>query len=488
MKVLTAAEMREADRRTVEAGIPNAVLMENAGHRVVELLERKFAPIASQRILILCGKGNNGGDGLVVARQLWTRFRPAELWVVLAEEPPANLVTLEACGCPYGGAVLPEMHSATVVVDALLGTGLKGAPREPYSSLIRQINSGFAGAKIVAVDIPSGLDSDSSTTAWEHARADHTVTFTAPQPAHVLDPNADACGDVHVVSIGTRPEFCQSRLNLSGPADFGFLFEPRPLLAHKGHFGHVLVVGGAPGKTGAAEMTGRAALRAGAGLVTVMSAGAGDTLELMREPLGGYDQVKAASADKTVLAVGPGLGATAEMADMVRRAIMGLELPIVVDADGLNALARWEPPPRPGLVFTPHPGEMSRLCGRLVEEVQADRIGIARDYAVRHALTLVLKGRDTLTAFPDGDVWINPTGGPAMATGGSGDILTGLIAGLMGQFPGEDRAAVVAAVWLHGRCGELAEAELGEKCVTATDLLRYLPKAMEECAGLRDGD
>jgi len=488
MKVLTAAEMREADRRTVEAGIPNPVLMENAGHRVVELLERKFSPVSGQRILILCGRGNNGGDGLVVARQLWTRFRPAALWVVLAEEPPGNLVTLEACGCPYGGAVLPEMHSATIVVDALLGTGLKGAPREPYGNLIRQINTGFPGAKIVAVDIPSGLDSDGSSTPWEHARADYTVTFTAPQPAHVLEPNASACGDVVVASIGTRAEFCQSRLNLAGPADFGFLFEPRPALAHKGHFGHVLVVGGAPGKTGAAEMTGVAALRAGAGLVTVMSAGGGDTLELMREPLGGFDQVKAASADKTVLALGPGLGTSVEMADMVRRAIMGLELPIVVDADGLNALARWEPPPRAGLVFTPHPGEMARLSGRLVEEVQTDRIGISRDYAVRHSLTLVLKGRDTLTAFPDGDVWINPTGGPALATGGSGDILTGLIAGLLGQFPREDRAAVVAAVWLHGRCGELAEEELGEKCVTATDLLRYLPKAMEECAGLRDGD
>ncbi|MBK5293595.1 MAG: NAD(P)H-hydrate epimerase, partial [Acidobacteriia bacterium] len=217
MKVLTAPEMTAADRRTIDAGIPSLVLMENAGHRVVEYLERHFAPLREQRIVILCGKGNNGGDGLVIARQLHTRVRPRRLDVILAEAPPERLVMLEACGCPYGGAILPEMRAATIVVDALLGTGLNGAPREPYLSLIDEINHGFPAAKVIAVDIPSGMNSDSSETAWRHVAAHHTVTFTAPQPAHVLHPNASACGLLEIAPIGTRDEFCESNLHLAGP-------------------------------------------------------------------------------------------------------------------------------------------------------------------------------------------------------------------------------------------------------------------------------
>ncbi|MBM3811669.1 MAG: NAD(P)H-hydrate dehydratase [Acidimicrobiia bacterium] len=486
MKILTAAEMREADRLTMEAGIPNLVLMENAGHRVLEVLERRFAPLASHRILVLCGKGNNGGDGLVIARQLYTRIQPRALWVVMAQEPPEHLHLLEACGCPYTGSIEPEMRSATIVVDALLGTGLSGPPRAPYLSLIREINTGFPHAAKVAVDLPSGLFTDGPATEWEHARADCTVTFTALKPAHVLEPNASACGHVEVGQIGTRPEFLASAMNLPRASEFSFLFAPREPISHKGSFGHVLVIGGVAGKTGAAEMTGIAALRAGAGLVTVMSDAAPHYVELMREPLGNFEHVRVAAAEKSVIALGPGLGTSPEMADMVRRAITGIDLPVVVDADALHALIRWEPPVRSGLILTPHPGEMSRLCGWTAAEIQANRIGIARDYARKHSLTLVLKGNDTVTAFPDGDIWVNPTGGPAMATAGSGDMLTGLIAGMLAQFPGEHRAAVVAAVWLHGRCGDLAAAELGEKCVIATDLLRFLPHAMEECAALRD--
>ncbi|MBK5291961.1 MAG: NAD(P)H-hydrate dehydratase, partial [Acidobacteriia bacterium] len=316
--------------------------------------------------------------------------------------------------------------------------------------------------------------------------AHHTVTFTAPQPAHVLHPNASACGLLEIAPIGTRDEFCESNLHLAGPEDFSHLFTKRLPTAHKGDFGHVLVVGGAAGKTGAASMTGLAALRAGAGLVTVCSSGTMAVPELMTEPLGSWDQVKRISEGKSLLALGPGIGTDQALVELVRRAVAEIGLPIVVDADGLNALCGWLIPHRSGLILTPHPGEMSRLCGVTTAQVQSDRIGVARSYAVNHGLTLVLKGRNTLTAFPDGQVWVNPTGGPALATGGSGDILTGLIAGLAAQFPLDHQAAVLAAVWLHGRAGDLAAAKLGEKSVIATDLIHSLPEAMEECARLQN--
>jgi NAD(P)H-hydrate epimerase len=470
--------MRAADQRTVEAGIPNLVLMENAGHRVVEFLERRFSPIAMQRIVVICGKGNNGGDGLVIARQLHTRYRPQSLDVVLAIDPPhPQLELLRATGCPVEKEILPRMRAATVVIDALLGTGLNGAPREPYAGFIREINEGFPAAKVIAVDIPSGLPSDAAETEWPHVRAHATVTFTAPQPAHVLEPNASAAGELVIAQIGTAPALCESQLLLAHREDFVPLMQPRSTTAHKGDFGHVLVIGGSRGKTGAAAMTGLAALRAGAGLVTVCSAEPPPFVELMWEPLGDPESIRRAAEGKTVLAAGPGLGDAAPVDRIVRE----LPQPMVLDADALNQLAAGRIPNGERFVLTPHPGEMSRLTKCPTAEIQKDRVSVARQFATAHNLTLVLKGANTLTAYGGGEVWVNPTGGPAMATGGSGDILTGMIAGLMAQFPDQQRLAVAAAVWLHGRAGDLAAHELGQKGVIATDLLKFLPWAMEEC-------
>lgn len=470
MKILTTAQMREADRRTEELGLPGALLMENAGHRVVELLAREFAPLSQHRIVILCGKGNNGGDGLVVARQLFTRFSPRALWAVLAEEPPANIATLQATGCPVFDQVTPEMQTATIVVDALLGTGLSGPPREPYAALIA---TQFPLAKIVAVDIPSGLASDAPETAWPHLRADYTVTFTAPKPAHVLEPNASACGRLHVEPIGTPDSLLPKETILSEPSLFADLFAPRLATAHKGTFGHALIIGGAAGKTGAASMAGIAALRMGAGLVTVCSDQPSPTPELMHEPLA---NMRRAATDKTVLAIGPGLG----VSSLVKPLLDESKQPVIIDADALTVMAGQRFPRRANVILTPHPGEMARLANTSTAEVQKDRLKLARSFARDREVTLVLKGRNTLIAFPDGQVFVNPTGGPAMATGGSGDILTGLIAGLVAQFPDRLREAVPAAVWLHGRAGDLAARELGEQCVIATDLLRFLPQAIHD--------
>jgi len=294
-----------------------------------------------------------------------------------------------------------------------------------------------------------------------------------------------------VALIGSPPRLYDADdsiwLSLVQPAMFPALLAPRPRAGHKGTFGHVLVVAGSRGKTGAAAMCGMAALRAGAGLVTVASEEsalpviAGHAAELMTEALTSAGLARIAER-KDVVAMGPGLGTEAETVAMVRRAFAEFPQPMVVDADALNALdgAEWSGAGKVR-ILTPHPGEMARLCGKTVAEISADRVGAARGLATSRQVTLVLKGERTLIAFADGRVWINPTGTPAMGTGGTGDILTGLTAGLLGQFPKEPDLAVAAAVYLHGLSGEIGAAALTEKCLIATDLLRYLPEALEEC-------
>jgi hydroxyethylthiazole kinase-like uncharacterized protein yjeF len=496
VKVLTAAQMREIDRRTVELGIPDAVLMENAGHRVVELLQERFAPLAEHAVVVLCGKGNNGGDGMVVARQL-IRFHPRELHVVAPVGSDTR--ALEASGIAVSPKVTGRMRGATIVIDAVLGTGLAGPARGAALELIREINTGFSNARVVAVDIPSGMSSDSGFSEGEVARADYTVTFTAPKLAHALPPNCDRVGELRIAPIGSPPSLYEDDdaiwLHLTEARRFARLLRPRAPGAHKGDFGHVLVVAGSRGKSGAAAMTGMAALRAGAGLVTVASAEsvagaiASHAAELMTEPLpegadggialGAAERVAALARGKSVIAIGPGLGTSPETVELVRRLVDCLNLPVVADADALNALAGAEYRGRGELILTPHPGEMRRLTS-----VGEDRVATAREYAMSRGVTLVLKGQRTLTAFSGGPVWVNPTGTPAMATGGSGDILTGMIAGLVAQFPDDRDAAVIGGVWLHGRAGELGAAAVGEQSLVATDLLEYLPAAVRECADL----
>ncbi len=503
MKVLTAAQMREVDRRTVELGIPSIILMENAGCRVVEFLEREYAPLATHRIVVVCGKGNNGGDGLVVARQLFTRVKPQWLRVVLGADPNElrgdaleNFKMLKAVRCPVVLEITGEMRTATLVLDAVLGTGAEGAAKGKAAELIAAINGQFPMADVVAVDVPSG--------GAVHAK--HTVTFTALKPSLVLAPECELAGRIHVVPIGTPPELLEQEaaisLSVPEPGDFTALFQPRAGDSNKGLYGHVLVIAGGRGKTGAAAMAGIAALRAGAGLSTVASAASAISAigsyapEIMTEPLAETDAgsiamrepddpaLKAITDKKTVIAIGPGMGHHPETVQFIRSFVQKSATPMVVDADALNALAgqrsRFEGP----RIFTPHPGEMSRLTGMTIAEIQADRIGHARAYATEHGVCLVLKGNRSVIAFPDGRVWINPTGSPSMATGGTGDVLTGMIAGLLAQFPKQLENALLAAVYLHGRAGELGAEVLGEKSFMATDLFEFLPEAMREIADL----
>ena len=495
MKVLTPDEMREADRLTIERGIPGLILMENAACRVVEFLverglltspdvrlEQAIAcaelPLrlkrshrrarGAHRVVIVCGKGNNGGDGLAIARQILVNFKPEAFDVFLVANPEelqgdalSNYKMYLAAGGTFTKTLETRMGAATLVLDALLGTGLLGEPNETYAHWIRTINAAFPAATIVAVDIPSGLGSSTAV------RAHHTVTFTAPK-ASMLD--AEGVGELIVAPIGTPQEILnKANLNLTTEVDIAPIKRPRVKDGHKGLYGHVLVIAGGPGKTGAAHMAGLACLRAGAGLVTVASSDhTGFPPELMAVPLTQPLPLER----KTVVAIGPGLGTDPTSVELVRNLAKTLDLPMVIDADAITALAGLENPwpatakPR---ILTPHPGEMARLAPN-----SKDRIATARGYAVQNHCCVVLKGNRTVIAFADGQVWINPTGSPAMAKAGSGDILTGLIAGYIAQFPDDWQTAVIAAVYWHGRAGERAAAASGEKHVLATDLLRFL--------------
>jgi NAD(P)H-hydrate epimerase len=415
-------------------------------------------------------------------------------------------------GCAAWFEITEEMRTATLVVDAVLGTGLDGPAKGKAAEMIEAINDHFPLADVVAVDVPSGMASDLDEPPGQVVvRAKHTVTFTALKPCLVLSPACELAGKVHVVPIGSPPELYEKDdtiwLSVSEPEDFAALFKPRAADSNKGLYGHVLVIAGGRGKTGAAAMAGIAALRAGAGLSTVASAASAITAiasyapEIMTEPLAETDSgsiamrapddpaLAAITAKKNVIAIGPGMGQNPETVQFIRRFVQESKTPMVVDADALNAVAgqrlRFDAP----RIFTPHPGEMSRLTGKSIAEIQAGRIGHAREYAKEHGVYLVLKGNRSVIAFPDGRVWINLTGSPAMATGGTGDVLTGMIAGLIAQFldplfPQKLEQALLAAVYLHGRAGELGAVALGEKSFMATDLFEFLPEAMREISDL----
>jgi NAD(P)H-hydrate epimerase len=507
MKITTAVEMRAIDRASSERyGVPSLTLMENAGAAVAKLVRRYGE--SAHRVVIVCGKGNNGGDGFVAARHLHLAGRevkvllladPAELQgdaaAMYGKLPMEASVVASEKDLP---ALQQALAGADLIVDALLGTGFRPPVTGLMADAIMAINS--AQAPVLAVDIPSGTAADAMAPALELAtRADAVMTFTAPRPAHLFGELTR--GPVFVAQIGSPDEAIESTLGLEviTAHSVAMLLEPRAMDSNKGKFGHVLVVGGALGKAGAAAMAGMGALRAGAGLVTVatprsvLNVVSSFAPELMTEPLAetqrgsisldalDRDQFTRLCAGKTVLALGPGIGHQQETVQFARAVVKNVTLPLVIDADGLNAFeAKTAELKGNGrtLVITPHPGEMARLTGLTVAEVQRDRIAVARAFARDHACIVVLKGHRTLVGLPDGRVLVNPTGNPGMATGGTGDILTGLVAGMLAQFPTQPEKAVAAAVYLHGMAGDSGRDALGEQCLIATDLLQSLPQAM----------
>jgi ADP-dependent NAD(P)H-hydrate dehydratase / NAD(P)H-hydrate epimerase len=519
MKILTAAQMQDVDRATTERyGVPSLTLMENAGRTVVKFLYQRFSPLEAQVIVILCGRGNNGGDGMVVARML--RELGVKPNVLLLADPErlrgdaeVNYNRLAQSGLPL---TVPDhasweetkskLGNASLVIDAILGTGLSKPLSGFLLEVARDIPAVFPKSKVVAIDLPTGVAADTGELIGECVRADASVTFTAPKVAHVFPPACEKVGEWIVRPIGTPAEALESNteffLNLLQPNDLEWLVRPRKLEAHKGNFGHVLVIGGSVGKTGAAAMAAKAALRAGAGLATVATPGsalpsiASLSMEIMTEPLpetaSGTISLKALKdglldalvEGKTVLAIGPGLGRDAETMELVREVVNRYNVPVVLDADGLNAFAGCIKTLRAGKrvrVLTPHPGEMGRLAGERTSEIIAHRLELAREFAREHGVQLVLKGFRTLIASPEGQVWVNPTGNPGMATGGSGDVLTGIAASLLAQYADHSPTEVTAAaVYLHGLAGDIAARELGEASMIAGDILESLPGAYRE--------
>ena len=507
MKIVTADEMRAIDRATSERfGVPSLTLMENAGAAVADCVLSHHA--AARSIVAFCGKGNNGGDGFVAARRLHQAGKRVQ--VILLANPDdlrgdaammygklsVPAIAVHSSEELKSDRVRPSLH-ADLYLDAILGTGFKPPVSGLYADAIAIMNANEA--PVIAVDIPSGADADAMTAQTGIiARADAIVTFTAPRPAHVF--SSLTAGLTLVAGIGSPQEAIVSalQLNVITSHDLAPLIGPRPAESNKGNYGHVLVVGGSLGKSGAATMAGMSALRVGAGLSTVatpksvLGTVAGFHPELMTEPLpetdagtisaNAQDRIAELAKGKNALAIGPGISRHPQTSELVRSLVAKLHVPMVVDADGLNAFERrTEELNGKGrtLVITPHPGEMARLAGSSIADVQKDRLGVARKFAREHELIVVLKGHRTLVVRPDGEAWVNTTGNPGMATGGTGDILTGIVAGMIAQHTKDVFAAVLAAVHLHGLAGDVMRESVGEHSLVATDLLKGLPKAFQ---------
>jgi NAD(P)H-hydrate epimerase len=514
MRLVTAAEMRAADFYTIqEIGLPGAVLMEEAGRQVAELCLRLLKERPGRgRVFVWAGKGNNGGDGLVAARRLGLAGYHVEVFLVaedpgtLSSETRRNLEVLRRLGIPVNQAwSAAEISAAEIVgasgdlqVDALLGTGSRGPVSGPLAAAIAAINRG--GVPVVAVDLPSGLNADTGEVLGPAVRAGYTVTFGRPKVGLLTYPGAELVGQLYVADIGIPAEAYPE----DAPA--AFLLEAGEVAArlpawkpttHKGERGRVFVVGGSPGLTGAVCLAGEAALRAGAGLVTVgVPEGVHDIFEVkltevMTAPLpetedgtlaasaAGAVLERAAQAD--ALAVGPGLGRGEELASLLAELVRESPVPLVIDADGLNALVGHMEvlgEAAAPIILTPHPGELARLTGSTPAEVQAHRLPLARDVAREWNAVVVLKGARTVIAAPDGTCYINPTGNPGLATGGTGDVLTGVIAAFLAQ--GLDAVqAAAAGVFLHGLAGDLAaKSSGGERGFVAGDVIHALPSAL----------
>ncbi|HEX4932383.1 MAG TPA: NAD(P)H-hydrate dehydratase [Gemmatimonadaceae bacterium] len=513
MRILNAQQMREADRRTIDdIGIPSLVLMENAGRQVVAAMEASFEELRSSRVAVLCGRGNNGGDGFVVARTLSLRDVDTTVFLLgdVADVRGDARVNLEILG-RLGVTVVEipdaqswELHFSEIsdydlIVDAIAGTGFRGPLSGLLETVVADVNN--TPIPVIAIDLPTGLSADAADVEGEAIQAAITVTLGAPKIPLVLPPAEAHSGDLVIADIGIPSAVIDG---LEGPwlelltrEAMRVLIQPRVHDSHKGDFGRVLVVSGSLGKTGAAHLAASGALRCGAGLVTVATPRscvpivAAMAPEYMTLPLpetadgaidlAGAEEVLNLTAD--VIALGPGLGTRGSTVQFIQALVERSGVPMVLDADALNAFAE-EPERLMGrdgvdVIVTPHPGEMARLTGLSVEEVQASRIDVARDFAMSHKVHVILKGHRTVVATPEGRAFVNLTGNPGMATGGTGDVLTGMVAAWFAQLL-DAEAACKLAVYLHGLAGDLAEADEGEISLTAGDLLLRISDAVAE--------
>ncbi len=512
MHIVTASQMQELDRRTIhEAGVPGATLMERAGSGVVTALERTLGSPRGKTVTIFCGKGNNGGDGFVVARLL--RRKQCTVHVCLLAHPrdlKGDAKTMYQRFAKSAGAskvwarpsednIHHLLDRSDFIVDALLGTGISSPVKEEYQTAIEAINASRLPA--VAVDIPSGIHTDTGAILGAAVQACLTVTFGYPKLGLFLGPAIDHVGEIHYVDIGIPPEYVRdmslSTTLITQPSIQDLLPRRRPS-SHKGTFGHAGIIAGSPGKTGAAALAGQAALRVGTGLVTIATPESANvcleskTLETMTAAMPETQErtlssnalplLKTFAQTRDAIGIGPGLTTQPETAKLVRTFITEIDRPLIIDADALNALAGHADLPRTCRstpVLTPHPGEMARLLGHTnAREINADRLTIARDFAQSQSCVLLLKGARSIVAGPDGQAAICPTGNPGMATAGMGDVLTGMIAGFLAQGLSPWEAARTG-VYLHGLAGDIAARKIGQAGLIARDLLDCIPQAIQ---------
>lgn len=517
MYLVTASEIKEMDRKTIEEiGIPGQVLMENAGkgsaHIIVEELSKIRKPLSEIRVGIICGRGNNGGDGFVIARYLFEWGLPITVYLLsnkdrVQGDAAANLRLLDVLNIPVVeipdiatlNAQKPSMTYQDVWIDAILGTGLNSDVTGYFKEAIEFINQ--QNKPIISVDIPSGLNSDNGQICGTCICANTTITFAYGKIGHFQYPGAAHTGKLHVVDIGipskvvhqiNPKQFLITKENIAGG------FRVRPADAHKGHTGHLLIIAGSEGKTGAAAMTAMAAMRIGAGLVTIGIPSSVNAiveslvLEAMTYPLpetkpgilgeSAYDAIIRQLPGKRCLAIGPGIGTDESTSKLIFNLLKNIKIPVVIDADGLNILA-GQPDILKQLnipvILTPHPGEMARLINQPTAYIQANRVQCARQFSETYGAILVLKGARTVIAQPNGQVYINPTGNPGMASGGMGDVLTGIIAGLITQGYSPEFSCH-AGVFLHGAAADDLAQSISSFGYLASDVIQQLPITMKK--------
>lgn len=513
--------MADIDRRAIqEIGVPGLDLMENAGHAVFERARGMLSTAHEDKVVVVCGKGNNGGDGFVVARHLSAQGVEVVVFLVGRREEvrgdtktnleralSMGISVKEVTGEADLGVVAQEVSRAAMIVDAIFGTGIKGAVRGLAADVIERINA--SGRAILSVDLPSGVDADTGQVVGPCVQAHVTVTFGLPKMGHAFYPGKAYCGEVEVADIGFPREAIVETLHTTSlqwvtSEEAASVLPCRRPDAHKGDCGRVVIIAGSVGLTGAATLASMGALRAGAGLVTLAAPESlNDILEVkltevMTHPLPevrkrrclslrAVGEIRRTMEKADCLALGPGIGTYRETVELVARIVREATIPMVIDADGLNALARDPTPLRDTaaeVVLTPHPGELSRLLGKPVSEIVSDPIAAVNEAVERLNAVVVLKGAPTVTGTKDGMIYVNPTGNAGMATGGSGDVLTGVVAGLIGQGISVSDAAW-SGVFVHGLAGDLAKGAKGEMGMIAGDVLEAIPEALVSVKGPR---
>lgn len=513
MKLLKAEEMKKIDRMaSTDYEIPSLILMENAGLRTVEIIDEMLDEPAGKTVVVIAGKGNNGGDGMVVARHLINAGVTVDVFMMgeddqMTVDASTNYRILKKMTDriyplfeeQHLDRLMLSLLVCDIIVDSMYGIGFKGTMGDFDTRVTKMVN--WCKSPVVAVDIPSGVEADTGKVHGEAIKACQTVTFALPKIGLVLEPGKEYAGTLRVADISIPRSLLNSpelKTSLITDAMVKSFIYPRAPETHKGSYGHALIIGGSPGMTGAVRMSSFAALRIGAGVVTaavpvsVLSTTAADHMEVMTTPLAETERSTIALealpvinnllATTSVCAIGPGMSRYPEANAVISFVLEKACIPLVIDADGINALQgdadilknRQVP-----VVLTPHPGEMARLVGRSIEEIQGNRMELAREFAIEYGVCLVLKGNKTVVALPSGEVFINITGNPGMATAGSGDVLSGMIAGLIAQGL-RTRDAAITAVYLHGLAGDHAAREKGQRGIVAGDILNAIPYILKQ--------